>query len=117
MRNKLIGNYQLLLLFPCISQHNLQLIFNINKKNIISRITKKELEETKGGKTSTLTKGERMGLESLKKRIKEGEIVVVETDKSGKFSVMNQDEYLQAGDLHVVNDRKHSRTTMRILKV
>ena len=41
--------------------------------------------------SGTLTKEERAGLESLQKRIKDNELVVVETDKSGKFSVMRQD--------------------------
>ena len=41
--------------------------------------------------SGTLTKEERAGLESLQKRIKDNELVVVETDKSGTFSVMRQD--------------------------
>ena len=41
--------------------------------------------------SGTLTKEERAGLESLQKRIKDNELVVVETDNSGKFSVMRQD--------------------------
>ena len=32
-------------------------------------------------------------------------MVVVQTDKSGKFSVMSQEDYLTAGDLHVVDDQ------------
>ena len=41
----------------------------------------------------TLTKGESQGIKSLMKRIKEGELVVMETDKSGKFTVLSQEKY------------------------
>ena len=68
----------------------------------VTREVMKEVEEE--GNSRTLTKQEDRGLRSLIKRIKENEIVVVETDKSGKFSVMPQQTYLEAGDKHVVED-------------
>ena len=46
----------------------------------------------------TLTREERDGLKSLVMRTKEGELVVIETDKSGKFTVMSQDDFLEAGE-------------------
>ena len=46
----------------------------------------------------------REGLRSLQKRSKEGEIVIAETDKSGKFCVFSMEEYLKAGEVHTKND-------------
>ena len=50
--------------------------------------------------TSNLTKEEKEGLESLRKRNKEGELMIVPTDKSARFSVMDLDTYMQAGLKH-----------------
>ena len=41
-----------------------------------------------------------------RKRVKNGEIAVMETDKTGKFTVMSQEDYLEAGDIHTVNDKE-----------
>ena len=62
---------------------------------------------------SNLTKSEKEGLESLRKRVAEGEIVVVPTDKSGRFSVMDMDTYLQAGLKHAGKDRLVSMTEIK----
>ena len=42
------------------------------------------------GKVYGLKKNEQKGLDSLQKRIKNGEITVLETDKTSKFTVMSQ---------------------------
>lgn len=68
----------------------------------VARETAKELVDEKDD--STLTKAETRGLKSLQKRIKEGDIVVMETDKSGRFSVISLEEYLEADDIHVRDD-------------
>ena len=47
----------------------------------------------KGRQKSNLTKGELRGLKTLKKRVKDGEIVVLPTDKSGLFAVMKRETY------------------------
>ena len=54
---------------------------------------------------SNLKRSEKEGLKSLRKRVAEGEIVVVPTDKSGRFSVMDIDTYLQADLKHAGKDR------------
>ena len=46
---------------------------------------------------SNLSKAELKGLKSLQRRIKEGSIVVAETDKSRKFSVLSRKQYIDAG--------------------
>ena len=53
-----------------------------------------------GRQKSNLTKSQVKGMISLKTRIKNGEIVVVPTDKTGKFSVMSRASYEQAGLAH-----------------
>ena len=52
----------------------------------------------KGGKQAeNLTKSQSLGLKSLKKRISDGEIVILPTDKSGNFAVMSRDNQIWVG--------------------
>ena len=57
-----------------------------------------------GEQTSNLTAQERRGLKSLKQRVKDGEIVVLQTDKSGRFAVMSMKTYITAGEKHTAKD-------------
>ena len=57
-----------------------------------------------GVQESNLTVSEAMGLKSLKKRVANGELVVVKSDKSGRFSVMSMAEYTRAGEVHTMKD-------------
>ena len=59
---------------------------------------------SKGDQESNLTKGEKLGLKSLQKRFIEEEIIILPTDKSGHFGVMNLDNYLRAGEKHTKKD-------------
>ena len=54
--------------------------------------------------SSNLTYGECLGLKSLKKRIKEGSIIVCDTDKSKRFSILTKDQYLASGLKHTEKD-------------
>ena len=54
---------------------------------------------------SNLTKDEEEGLESLQKKIQKKEIIVLKTDKSGKFFVVSQDEYRKMGAVHTTKDK------------
>ena len=47
---------------------------------------------------------ERRGLKSLRKRVADGEIVCMQTDKSGKFALMDMDTYVKAGSVHTDKD-------------
>ena len=61
----------------------------------------------KGGQQrSNLTKNQQAGLKSLTERVKNGEIIVVPTDKSGRFAIMSRRAYEAAGMVHVKNDVK-----------
>ena len=60
----------------------------------------------KGQQKMNLTASEARGLRSLKTRVKEGEIVVLPTDKTGKFAVMSRDYYEKSGLSHTQNDEE-----------
>ena len=60
----------------------------------------------RGEQKSNLSASELRGMKSLKKRVKEGEIVVVQTDKTGKFVVMSREAYEEAGLVHTKKDEE-----------
>ena len=55
-----------------------------------------------------LTEAEKRGLNSLKKRVANKELIICQTDKSGRFFVLSCDRYIQAGEKHTTNDRRIS---------
>ena len=55
-------------------------------------------------KLENLTAKDRRGLESLKRRVKEKEIIVCRTDKSGRFAVLSREQYIKAGEAHTDKD-------------
>jgi hypothetical protein len=57
--------------------------------------------DEKGLQESNLSVGEERGMKSLKKRVANGEIVVCQTDKSGRFALMTMADYVYAGSKHV----------------
>ena len=57
-------------------------------------------------KIENLTAKERKGLDSLKRRVKEKEISVCRTDKSGRFAVLSHEQYVRAGEIHTCKDRE-----------
>ena len=58
----------------------------------------------KGEQRSNLTKDELVGLISLKKKIKEGSLVIMSTDKSNKFALTDIDTYRAMGEVHTRKD-------------
>ena len=58
-----------------------------------------------GNQKGNLTKLQAEGLKSLKKRVKEGELVVIPTDKSGNLAVMTRKTYVESGMSHTRKDR------------
>ena len=63
-----------------------------------------QFTDEKGVQENNLTPEEARGLKKLKKRVKEGELVVVKSHKSGKFAIMSMEEYKRAREVHTVND-------------
>ena len=65
---------------------------------------KKELCDKKGrlkNTNSNMTIEEQSGKKSIMRRMKEGEIIITTTDKSGKYAVIEPDLYKQAAEVHI----------------
>ena len=62
-----------------------------------------------GEQESNLTEKERMGLKRLRKRIMSGELLVLKTDKSGKFALISREKLKEIGEEHTAGDRKIER--------
>ena len=56
-----------------------------------------------------LTEDEKEGLRSLQKRIRENDIIIIKTDKSGKMAVISRDEYIKMGEEHTGRDQEIDR--------
>ena len=56
---------------------------------------RKNNTNSKGEQKSNLTQSEQKGLKSLKKKVKEGNIVIMKTDKSGRFVVTTPEKYIE----------------------
>ena len=55
------------------------------------------------------SKKEKKGLVKLQKRIRNQEIAILKTDKSGKLAAISKDDYLKIGLLSNKSDRKVTR--------
>ena len=55
---------------------------------------------------SNLNREELKGLKSLKKRFKNEEVVILPTDKSGRFGLMGMEHYMRAGEKHTKKDEE-----------
>ena len=80
---------------------------------------KKYMDKEKVGdrmKYNNLTAEQRRGLTKLKKRVKDGEIVVSKTDKSGKLFVSTFDSYSSRGQKHTEGDKKIDETEVDDLR-
>ena len=51
-----------------------------------------------------MTRAEDRGLQMLKKRVKEGELNIIPTDKSGNLAVMGRETFVEAGMKHTTKD-------------
>ena len=67
---------------------------------------RKERCNREGEQEPNLTQDQQEGLKSLKKKIKDGDIVVLRTDKSGKLCVASRDAYVKMGMMHTNKDKK-----------
>ena len=56
---------------------------------------------------------ERRGIQKLRERIKEGEIVVLKTDKSGKLMIIKKEDYLKMGKNKIAEDKKLNRAEIK----
>ena len=81
---------------------------NIREASFESVFTKFYLEDCneKGKQKANLSKTEMSGLAKLRKRVENGTIVMMETDKSGKFAVASIDAYIEIGKVHISQDKE-----------
>ena len=78
------------------------------RRGIHSNIYKeyrKEKCNKHGEQASNLTEEQQQGLKSLQLRIKNKEIVILKTDKSGKLFVATTEEYIKMGHKHTKKDK------------
>ena len=91
-------------------------IFNAWEKKTTgggSELNKKESKSTIG---SNLSKVEQAGLKSLSKKIKEGDLIVAQTDKSSRMCVMTKDQYIASGLTHTKHDEEVGLNTIKTLQ-
>ena len=76
-----------------------------NLKIKLNQCTLRYIEKERGKEEgSNLTAEQRSGLASLKKKKKNGEIVIFETDKSKRFSCDTRENYQTSGATHTMHD-------------
>ena len=66
-----------------------------------------------GDQKTNITREIDNGIKSLKKRIDNEEIIIMETDKSGKLAITSRETYLKLGDAHTAGDRLVSSQEIR----
>ena len=71
-----------------------------------------ELARKKGEQRPNLTDGEQKGLKSIMKRVRNREIIIIKTDKSSRFVVTNEENYVRMGSVH--SKRKQHRRHNRV---
>ena len=62
--------------------------------------------DCKSKQLQNLTKDEIEGLKSIRLRLVNGELVVLPTDKSGRFALMTMATYIKAGEIHIKEDKE-----------
>ena len=62
---------------------------------------------------SNLSEQEILGLKSLKEKIKDGQLVIAQTDKSKRFSALTREQYYESGAQHTANDIEISQSQVK----
>ena len=62
---------------------------------------------------SNLSKNELQGLNSLRKKVSNGSLVVATTDKSKRFALLTRDQYLASGKAHTEKDIEISQSQVK----
>ena len=66
-----------------------------------------------GSQQSDMSWSQRNGLKKLQKRKKDGDIIILTTDKSNKFAVTDVESYLAMGAVHTDKDREIGEDEVR----
>ena len=73
------------------------------QKRIFEEYMRKHVDKN-GTQETNLSQEQEKGLKSLQKKIHNGELIIIKTDKSSKFAVTNQQEYIRMGQEHTQGD-------------
>ena len=90
------------------------------REDAYQEIFKGYVEEKCGGsgrQKVNLSRSQQKGLAKLKKRVKEWEIVVCRTNKSGKFAVVTTQAYLDMGRKHTEGDMVISESEAKVIVI
>ena len=85
---------------------NHEVLIQANRQGMMEAFNKvysKECEDNGQQQIQNTSKKERLGLKRLNKRVSEREVVVTTTDKSGKFAVVEIEEYKRAALAHLTD--------------
>ena len=100
------GNKRVVL--PKASDIKVEAMMEVRRKRaakLYDLCVKKLGEGSEKGKDN-LTRGAKKGMKSLKKIVADGEIIVCQTDKSGRFCILTREQYREAGNVHASKDMK-----------
>ena len=89
------------------------------RRNAQNKIYNKYIEKNcnkKGEQTSNLTKSEKEGIRKLAKRRKDQEVVIMNTDKSGRFVITTLEEYKKMGEVHTAKDKIVTATEIDLIE-
>ena len=67
---------------------------------------KKKKEHKKEKDPIKIDREEVAAMKKLKKRVSDGELIICQTDKSSRFSVLSRKQYLDSGKQHTEKDKK-----------
>ena len=94
-------------------EHELYINLRRSKYKSVYQIQLDQMKE--GTQKSNLPFDEAQGLRSLSKKVKEGEAIILKTDKSGKLAICTPDTYLEMGMEHIRKDVEIDIETLRQL--
>ena len=89
----------------------------LRSKNASKDSNKSIDNNVNGNFESNLSNEELLGIKSLKKRVKEGSIVICETDKSKRFAVMTKEQFIASGNVHTCKDIVLSQGQIKKLQI
>ena len=98
---------------PLPTKHEAFIKIRRNAHGKIYNEYRQEFCSKSGEQRTNLTDQEERGLKKLQKKIKEDNLVILKTDKSGKFATTNLENYLRMGQEHVQKDKVITRTDIR----
>ena len=79
----------------------------VEMNRVFDRIVKDNVDD------SNLSRDELDGIASLKKRVKDGSLIVATTDKSKKFALLTREQYIKSGEIHTQKDIEISHSQVK----